>query len=72
MKKKARKEDRRKEIASKNKELRRMKKAEKYKLEEKEPLCRLQELNSDFAKIKKQNKKKAKKNNKNKNEKLSL
>ena len=50
MKKKARKEDRRKEIASKNKELRRMKKAEKDKLEEKEPSCRLQELNSDFAK----------------------
>ena len=49
-----------------------MKKAEKYKLEEKEPLCRLQELNSDFAKKKKKTKKKAKKNNKNKNEKLSL
>ena len=61
MKKKARKEDRRKEIASKNKELRRMKKAEKDKLEEKEPLCRLQELNSDFAKIKKKTQKKGKK-----------
>ena len=73
MKKKARKRERRKEIASKNKELRRMKKAGKDKLEEKEPLCRLQELNSDFAKIKKKNKKKkAKKTNKNKNEKLSL
>ena len=38
-----------------------MKKAEKYKLEEKEPLCRLQELNSDIEKIKKKNKKKGKK-----------
>ena len=40
-----------------------MKKAEKDKLEEKEPLCRLQELNSDFAKIKKKNKKKKGKKN---------
>ena len=38
-----------------------MKKAEKDKLEEKEPLCRLQELNSDFAKIKKKTKKRQKK-----------
>ena len=61
IKKRARKRERRKEIASKNKELRRMKKAEKDKLEEKEPLCRLQELNSDFAKIKKKTQKKGKK-----------
>ena len=61
MKKKARKRERRKEIASKNKELRRMKKAGKDKLEEKEPLCRLQELNSDFAKIKKKTTKKRQK-----------
>ena len=38
-----------------------MKKAGKDKLEEKEPLCRLQELNSDFAKIKKKTTKKRQK-----------
>ena len=63
MKKKARKRERRKEIANKNKELRWIKKVEKDKLEEKKPSGRLQELNSSFAKIK-ENKKETKKNNK--------
>ena len=60
MKKKARKRERRKEIANKNKELRWIKKVEKDKLEEKKPSGRLQELNSSFAKIK-ENKKETKK-----------
>ena len=72
MKKKARKRERRKEIANKNKELRWIKKVEKDKLEEKKPSGRLQELNSSFAKIKENKKETKKKNNENKNEKLSL
>ena len=72
MKKKARKRERRKEIANKNKELRWIKKVEKDKLEEKKPSGRLQELNSSFAKIKKSKKETKKKNNENKTEKLSL
>ena len=72
MKKKARKRERRKEIANKNKELRWIKKVEKDKLEEKKPSGRLQELNSSFARIKENKKETKKKNNENKNEKLSL
>ena len=75
MKKTARKRERRKEIANKNKELRWIKEVEKDKLEEKKPSGRLQELNSSFARIKenkKETKKTKQKSNENKNEKLSL
>ena len=50
------KKESRREIAAKNKELKRIKKAEKDKRDEKEMLTRLKELNNNFAKMKEQKK----------------
>ena len=55
-KKKTRKRERRRNIAAKNKELERIKKAEKDKRDEKEMWPRLKELNSNYAKMKEQKK----------------
>ena len=53
---KQRKRKRSWETAAKNKELKRIKKAEKEKEDKKELWCRLKELNGNFAKIKEQKK----------------
>ena len=55
-KKKNKKGERRCEIAAKNKELKKIKKAEKDKRYEKEIRARLKELNSNFAKMEEQKK----------------
>ena len=52
--KKQQKKEHRHEIATKNKELEQIKKAEKDKKDEKEMWARLRELNNNFAKIKEQ------------------
>ena len=53
---KQRKRERRQEIATKNKELKRIKKAEKEMEDKKELWSKLKELNSNFAKMKNQKK----------------
>ena len=53
---KQRKRERRQEIATKNKELKRIKKAEKEMEDKKELWSKLKELNSNFAKMKSQKK----------------
>ena len=50
------KRERRQEIAAKNKELKRIKKAEKEMEDKKELWSKLKELNSNFAKMKNQKK----------------
>ena len=52
--KKTKKRERRREIAAKNKELKRIKKAEKDKRGKREMWARLKGLNSNFAKMKEQ------------------
>ena len=53
---KQRKRERRQEIATKNKELKRIKKTEKEMEDKKELWSKLKELNSNFAKMKNQKK----------------